>query len=43
LRLWDAEDVLNQILQLYEKLPSDIQAELPLKRVWTLVEEELDE
>ena len=40
LRLWDAEDVLDQILVLYDKLPSDIQAELPLKRVWTLVEEE---
>lgn len=40
LRLWDAEDVLDQILGLYDRLPSDIQAELPLKRVWTLVEED---
>ncbi|MEX0753284.1 MAG: restriction endonuclease [Xanthobacteraceae bacterium] len=43
LRLWDAEDLLDQILQLYEKLPSDIQAELPLKQVWTLVEEGADD
>jgi restriction system protein len=39
LRLWNAEELLDQILQLYDKLPSDIQADLPLKQVWTLVEE----
>jgi restriction system protein len=39
LRLWSAEDLLDQLLEIYEKLPGEIQAELPLKRVWTLVEE----
>lgn len=39
LRLWNAEDLLDQLLELYDKLPNDIQSELPLKRVWTLVEE----
>lgn len=38
LRLWNAENLLDQILQLYDKLPSDIRAELPRKQVWTLVE-----
>jgi restriction system protein len=39
LRLWDAETLLDQILMHYDQLPRDIQAELPLKRVWTLVSE----
>jgi restriction system protein len=43
LRLWDAETVLDQILKCYDRLPSDIQAELPLKRVWALVEEDGDD
>ncbi len=40
LRLWGPEDLLDQILKLYDKLPADLQAELPLKQVWTLVEED---
>jgi restriction system protein len=40
LRLWDAETLLDELLRVYDRLPSDLQAELPLKRVWTLVEEE---
>jgi restriction system protein len=40
LRLWDAEDLLDQVLKIYDKLPADLQAELPLKQVWTLVEDD---
>jgi restriction system protein len=43
IRLWESRDLVNAILQNYEKLPAEIQAELPLKRVWTLVPEETDE
>lgn len=41
-RLWDADDVIDGVLQNYEALPSDIRAEIPVKRVWTLVEEAED-
>lgn len=40
IRLWESRDLVNAILQNYEKLPAEIQAELPLKKVWTLVPEE---
>ena len=38
-RLWDSGDLLSAILQHYDKMPDELQAELPLKRVWVLVEE----
>ncbi|MGQ9673993.1 MAG: restriction endonuclease [Candidatus Aminicenantales bacterium] len=37
IRLWSSEDLLREIFRLYEKLPEEIQAELPLKRIWALV------
>lgn len=39
-RLWDADDLVDAILDNYEQLPEDLRAELPLKRIWTLVPEE---
>ena len=39
-RLWDASSLLNAIYRVYDKPPEQIQAELPLKRVWALVMEE---
>jgi restriction system protein len=39
-RLWDSSDLVEAIYRTYEKLPAEIQAELPLKRVWMLVPEE---
>ncbi len=38
-RLWDSRDLVEAIYRTYEKLPAEIQAELPLKRVWMLVQE----
>lgn len=40
LRLWDADDLVNAVLDNYENLPDTLQAELPLKRIWTLVLDE---
>lgn len=40
IRLWDADDLVDAILRAYDKLTPDLRAELPLKQVWTLVEEE---
>jgi restriction system protein len=40
--LWDSSDLVESIYRTYERLPAEIQAELPLKRVWMLVPEEAD-
>jgi restriction system protein len=40
IRLWDQSDVVNALYKNYETLPAELQAELPLKKVWTLVREE---
>jgi restriction system protein len=42
IRLWDQGDVVNSILQNYEQLDDDIKAELPLKRIWILVNDEAE-
>ena len=39
-RLWDANDVVRAVLAQYDQLPDDVKADLPVKRVWTLVQEE---
>ena len=39
-RLWDSRDLVEAVYRTYEKLPAEIQADLPLKRVWMLVREE---
>ena len=38
-RLWDSSDLVEAIYRNYDRLPAEIQAELPLKRVWMLVAE----
>jgi restriction system protein len=40
IRLWDAGDLVDNLTAYYDKLPADFQAELPLKRIWTLVPQE---
>ena len=40
IRLWDADMLVKMVQENYERLPEDIQAELPLKRIWILVPEE---
>ena len=39
-RLWDSGDLVEAIYRTYERLPAEVQAELPLKRGWMLVVEE---
>lgn len=39
-RLWDANDLIEAILKNYDRLPEELQNELPLKRIWALVIEE---
>jgi len=40
IRLWDAGKLVKALLENYERLPEELQAELPLKRIWTLAKEE---
>lgn len=35
-RVWNQDDLIEQLLDNYDKLDPDIRAELPLKRIWTL-------
>jgi restriction system protein len=42
-RLWDSRDLVKAVYRTYEHLPAEIQADLPLKRVWMLVPEDTDE
>jgi restriction system protein len=39
-RVWAADDVLRELTAVYDKLPGEIQAELPLKQIWALADEE---
>ncbi len=39
IRLWDAGDVVANLLRRYDQLTPGIQAELPLKRIWVRVPE----
>jgi restriction system protein len=41
-RLWDSRDLVEAIYRTYEHLPAEIQADLPLKRAWMLVPDDVD-
>ena len=38
IRLWDSGQLIRSVLENYERLSPEIQAMLPLKRIWVLVE-----
>ena len=38
MRLWDGEDLLSALFATYDALGDDIRSELPLQRVWSLVQ-----
>lgn len=40
IRLWTGDDLIREIQGTYDSLPETIRAELPLKRIWTLVSED---
>ncbi|ETT25600.1 restriction endonuclease [Rhodococcus rhodochrous ATCC 21198] len=39
MRVWDADDVLDQLFDVYEQLPEETRRAIPLKRAWVLDEE----
>ena len=43
IRLWDANNLLDAVLRTYHHLPESIRAELPLRQVWTLQTDDLDD
>lgn len=42
IRLWNQGDVVDAVLQNYERLDDEIKAELPLKRIWVIVNDEAE-
>jgi restriction system protein len=40
IRLWDSGNLIDSVLQNYDRLPEDLRAELALKRVWAQVLED---
>ena len=41
-RLWDQDELIDQILAHYDRLDEDLRTDLPLKRIWTVLEPEDD-
>jgi len=39
IRLWDQDDIVEELLENYEKLSDSLKAEIPLKKIWTFIEE----
>lgn len=38
-RLWGREEILNALFSAYDRLPESFRADLPLKRIWSLVDD----
>ena len=39
MRVWSADDILDQLFEVYDRLPDETRASIPLKRAWVLNEE----
>jgi len=42
LRVWDSSDLIEAVCRNYHRLSKDLQSDLPLKQVWTVVEPDSD-
>lgn len=42
-RLWNQQELIEQLLAHYEKLDADLRAELPLKRIWAISQSDIDD
>ncbi|MBW0093808.1 restriction endonuclease [Pseudonocardia sp. KRD-184] len=36
IRLWDSQQLINRIQEIYTKLPEGLRAEMPMKQIWTV-------
>jgi restriction system protein len=43
IRLWGRAELIDALLQVYDRLPEEMRAELPLRQVWALVPDEVEE
>lgn len=41
LKMWDADDLIEQLIENYDHLSDEIKSEIPMKRIWTLLPEEV--
>ena len=39
-RFWDRDDIIDELLKHYDKLSDQLRAEVPLKRIWTLTDQD---
>jgi restriction system protein len=42
IRLWDQGDLVDAVLQNYERIDEEIKADLPLKKIWVMVNDEIE-
>ena len=42
IRLWSSDQLLEAVFDNYEHLPADVRSELPLKRLWALIQDETE-
>ena len=42
-RFWDGEELIRMLLSHYDKFSKDLQSELSLKKIWTLISEDSEE
>ena len=40
---WDQDDVIGELLENYDRLDEDLRTDLPLKRIWTVALQEVEE
>ncbi len=40
IRFWDSSDVIRLVQEYYDRLPEEIRAEIPLRKIWTIVADE---
>jgi len=41
-RFWDQRTLLDQLFEHFDRLDEEIRAEIPLKRIWTVVPDEAE-
>lgn len=43
IRLWDSDELISRLVSVYDRLPAEVREDLPLKQVWTVVEDDTSE
>jgi restriction system protein len=38
--MWDADDLIQQLIDYYDHLSDEMKSEIPMKRIWILLPEE---